>query len=173
MYLLYFYRGILKIKHGKMVIGSFVSDDDCRHTMIPKEPLTVEHGKIWCEDELNIPYAASILIDHREKYVKDMQDKWSKDFGFEEDKMAAKKTETREDTMGANLILTFAELRYLKSLIRQKIVCYESRKYDERWAGKKYSDYSDMEKARMDSDLEMCYEIFDHLLKIGIREDVI
>ena len=83
MYLIYFHRGILKIKHGKMVIGSFVSDDDYRHTMIPKEPLTVEHGKIWCEDEINIPYAASILIDHREKYVKEMQEKWGKDFGFE------------------------------------------------------------------------------------------
>ena len=172
MYLLYFWHGILKIKHGKMG-NNFIPDEGSYpwHTQIPEQPLTVEHGKIWCEDEFNIPYAASILIDHHEKYVKDTLDKLNTN-RKDEEIMAAKKTETREDTMGASLILTFKELKYIKSMIRNRIVHYECMKAED-WRGKKYSECSQTEKDRMDDDLETCYEIFDHLLRVGIREDVI
>lgn len=83
--------------------------------------------------------------------------------------MAAKKTETREDIIGAQLNLSLAELKYIKSMIRNRIIHYESMKAED-WRGKKYSDCSTAEKTRINDELETCYNIFDHIIRIGIKE---
>ena len=157
MYLLYFYRGTLKLKHGKMVISSFVSDEvnDYRHTMIPKQPLTVEHGKIWCESELEIPLAATILLAHREKYVKEMQDKWTRKYGFKTDvpsDILDKIDKIREDIEGTNQI-------------RERMI--------EKMPPKKKTDYiNETPKAPAFEDLVFTEEELRYL-KTRIREDII
>ena len=64
------------------------------------------------------------------------------------------------------------ELEYLKNEIRDAIIIMENKRNNKLPYGKCFKDMVATEKKEFNEKLKMCYQIFDKLLAMGVREDV-
>ena len=81
VYLIYYYRGEMKVKEGSLKInGIFEPYDNPKkyHTKLHDFPLKLRYGKVWCMSDKDVPKAIEMIKQSRQRYVSEVFERYEK-----------------------------------------------------------------------------------------------
>ena len=75
-WLVYYYKGAIKIKKGRMGRNFYPDNEYLWHTGVPRKAMQVSSkGKVLCWNETDVPLAKQMIYEHYVKKVDEVRDR--------------------------------------------------------------------------------------------------